>query len=134
DTLEKYKTIAVVGMSRDETKPAHYVPAYFSEKGYDIIPINPKAKEILGARCYKSINEVDEEIEILNVFRPSEKAAEVVKSAIERRKARGDVNVIWLQEGITSKEARKLAEEAEIEYFEDRCMYKEYVRILPDRE
>ena len=127
---ENYKTIAVYGMSANPAKPSNYVPAFLMEHGYNIIPINPAAQEILGKKSYTRLEDIPEEIEILNVFRPSEVAPDVVREAIERKKSRGDINLIWLQEGIISNEAKELAEENGIEFIQDRCMLKEYKIIL----
>lgn len=128
EVLRKYKTVAVYGMSRNAEKAAFRIPAFLMDKGYDVIPVNPAADEILGRRCYRSLAEVAERIEVLNVFRPSAEAAGVVKEAVERRRERGDIEVIWLQDGIVSDEAGRLARAAGIEFIEDRCMYREYVK------
>lgn len=129
ELLNEAKNIAVLGMSKNPEKAAHSVPAYFVEKGYNIIPINPSAETILGRHCYKNISEVDQPIEILNVFRPSEEALDIVKEAIERRKLKGDIKMIWFQEGITSAEAKKLAEEEGLLYVEDKCTFKEHNKL-----
>lgn len=127
EVFKKYKTIAVIGMSKNESKPAHYVPAFLHHNGYKIIPINPTTDEILGLKCYKSLDEVPEYIEVLNVFRPSEEALDIVNEAIKRKKEKGDIELIWLQEGIISEEAKKLAEQNNIHFIQDKCMYKEFV-------
>jgi len=142
ELINKYKSIAVYGMSKDKEKPSHYVPAYFIEHNYNIMPINPKAggimgltsKKIEGLKVSKTLMEVEGEIEILDVFRPSQDAVGVVKEAIERNKEKGDIKVIWLQEGIVNDEARLMAEEAGFEFVQDRCIYKEFVKILPEKK
>ena len=134
EIFEKYRTIAVCGMSRTPGKAAHAVPAYLYLKGYKIIPVNPSADEILGIKCYPSVKDVPEKIEILEVFRPSDQALNVVKEAVERKAERGDIEVIWLQEGIANDEAKELAEKAGIKFIQDKCMYKEFVKVFPDRE
>ncbi len=126
EIFEKYKTIAVYGMSKNPAKPSNYVPAFLIEKGYDIIPVNPTANEIDGRKCYSKMADIPGEIDILNVFRPSEQALAVVEEAVERRKQRGDIRVVWLQEGIESEEAAALAEANGIEFIQDRCMLREY--------
>lgn len=133
EIFEKYRTIAVYGMSRFELKPAHRVPAYLLSKGYNILPINPFADQILGRKSYPDFKEIPENIEIVEVFRPSYYVFEVVKDALSRKKAKGDIDVIWLQEGIQNEVARKLAEESGITFVQDRCMVKEYKRLFPDR-
>lgn len=134
DLLAKYKNIAVYGMSEKEEKPSNYVPSYFIDHGYNIMPINPKAKKIRDLKIFKTLKDVEGDIEILDIFRPSQDAPAIVKEALERKKEKGDVKVIWLQEGILSDEAKSLAEGAGIEFVQDRCVYKEFVKILPDRK
>jgi predicted CoA-binding protein len=110
DVFENYYTIAVYGMSKNPEKATHRVPAFLLSKGYAIIPVNPSADMILNRRCYHSLKEVDEHIDIMEVFRPSEEALSIVQEAIARKKEKGDVAVIWLQEGIRNEEAKMLAE------------------------
>jgi hypothetical protein len=129
EIFKKYKTIAVYGMSKNREKPAHTVPAYLLLQGYTIIPINPSAEEILNRKCYPTMKAVEETIDILEVFRPSDEAPDIVREAVERKRERGDIAVIWLQEGIINDVARRLAEEAGIAFVQDRCMYKEYRRL-----
>jgi hypothetical protein len=128
--FERYKTIAVYGMSRDPGKAAQWVPSFLQSKGYSIIPINPYAESIIGRRAYHRLEDIQEPIEILEVFRPSGQVPVVVREAVERKKKRGDIYVIWLQSGIRSDEARKLAEGSDILFVEDRCMYVEFRRIF----
>ncbi len=79
------RKVAVVGMSKNSSKAAHYVPKYLSDNGYDIVPVNPTASEILGKKCYHSISDVEQEIDIVDVFRPSDQALPVVKEAIKKK-------------------------------------------------
>jgi predicted CoA-binding protein len=109
--------IAVVGASRDPGKTAHAVPAQLQRYGWRIIPVNPYADEIFGEKVYRSLADIPEPVDLVNVFRPSADATEVVREAV----ALG-VPAIWLQEGIVSSEGRKLAEEAGIDYVEDYCV------------
>ena len=129
EIFENYKTIAVYGMSTNPSKPSHTVPVFLSEKGYNIVPINPVANEIACQKAYKNIADIPNEIDILNVFRPSAAALGVVEEAVLRKKAKGDIKLIWLQEGIINDDAKKLAEENEIEFIQDKCMYREYVSL-----
>ena len=119
------KKVAVIGMSRTESKAAHFVPKYLSENGFDIIPINPNSNEILNKKCYKEITEVDGEIDIVDVFRPSEDVLPFVKEAIKK-----NPKVIWLQEGIHNKEAENLAREHGIDVVFNRCMLAEHQRLM----
>lgn len=128
EILERSTTIAVYGMSRHEAKPAHSVPAYMATQGYTIIPVNPFVADILGAQSYASLLDIPERIDILNVFRPSEDAGDVVREAVLRKKERGDIALIWLQLGITNNEARVLAEENDIVFVQNQCLYVEYLR------
>ena len=119
------KKVAVIGMSRTESKAAHFVPKYLSENGFDIIPINPNSNEILNKKCYKEITEVDGEIAIVDVFRPSEDVLPFVKDAIKK-----NPKVIWLQEGIHNEEAENLAREHGIDVVFNRCMLAEHQRLM----
>jgi hypothetical protein len=131
DVFENYHTIAVYGMSKNPEKAAQRVPAFLLSKGYAIIPVNPSADMILNRRCYHSLKEVEERIDIIEVFRPSEEALAIVQEAIARKKEKGDVAVIWLQEGIQNEEAKILAEKNGIIFIQDHCMFKEYNRVFP---
>ena len=103
------KNIAVVGMSKNPEKAAHYVPKYLAEKGYNIMPVNPSADKILDKKCYHDISEVPIPIDIVDIFRPSEEVLPVVKEAVLKHP-----KVIWLQEGIHNQEAEELARKGEI--------------------
>jgi Predicted CoA-binding protein len=85
EVLKRYRTVAVVGASKDPSKWAHIVPKYLKEHGYRIIPINPTASEILGEKAYKSLMEVPEEVEVVEVFRPSEEVPKIAEEVIQRR-------------------------------------------------
>ncbi len=123
------KSIAVFGMSKNPDKPANYVPVFMQGQEYKIYPINPTAEIIAGEKVSPNIMDVDGEIDILNVFRPSQEAVAVVEEAIRRKEAKGDVKLIWLQEGIISEEAKKMAEDKGIVFIQDKCMYKEFKRL-----
>ena len=118
------KRVAVIGMSKNEHKAAHYVPKYLSENGFDITPVNPTADEILGKKCYSTISDVDGDIDIIDVFRPSEQVLQVVEEAIKK-----NPKVIWLQEGIHNLEAEKLARDNGIKIVFNRCMLAEHQRL-----
>jgi len=129
EILSTYKTVAVVGMSANEVKPSHYVPVYLMNRGYKVIPVNPVATEIAGQKVYKSIMDIPNEIEILNVFRPSDMVLEVVEEAVSRKEQKGDIKLIWLQEGIINDDAKKLAEEHGIGFIQDKCLKKEHQNL-----
>jgi len=127
EIFESYETIAVYGMSKNPAKAAHSVPVYMHDQGYNVIPINPSVDSILELKAYPSLDEVPDKIEILNVFRPSEQALDVVKEAVKRHKEKGDIKLIWLQQGIESEEGKKLALDNGIEFVQNRCMYVEFI-------
>lgn len=117
EILSTATTIAVVGASRDPGKSAYSVPRALQAHGYRIIPVNPFADELYGERVYRTLAEISEPIDIVDVFRPSAEAAGVARQAI----AVG-AGAVWLQQGIVSDEARRLAAEAGIDYVEDLCI------------
>ena len=119
------KKVAVIGMSRNKSKAAHFVPKYLLENGFDIIPINPNSDEILTKKCYKEIKEVEGDIDIVDVFRPSEDVLPFVRDAVKK-----NPKVIWLQEGIHNEEAENLAREHGIDVVFNRCMLAEHQRLM----
>ena len=116
--------VAVIGMSKNSSKAAHYVPKYLSDNGYDVIPVNPSSDEILGKKCYDSVLEITEPIDIVDVFRPSDQVLPFVKDAIKKKP-----KVIWLQEGIHNSEAEELAKSHGIKVIFNRCMLAEHQRL-----
>ncbi|EPA05389.1 CoA-binding protein [Candidatus Nitrosarchaeum limnium] len=119
------KRVAVVGMSKNDYKAAHYVPKYLSENGFDIVPINPTTDEILGKKCYDTISDVEGDIDVLDVFRPSDLVLPVVQEAIKKKP-----KVIWLQEGIHNLQAEELARKNGIKIVFNRCMLAEHQRLF----
>ncbi len=120
------ETIAVVGCSATPGKPAHDVPKFMQRNGYTVIPVNPFADEIFGIDTYDSLSDVEEEIDIVDVFRPSEEVADIAAAAIER----DDVDVVWTQLGIEDSEAGEKVKAAGKRYVEDRCLKIEYNRLM----
>ncbi|WP_207592863.1 CoA-binding protein [Halomontanus rarus] len=120
------KTVAVVGCSSTPGKDAHEIPKYLQSQGYEIVPVNPTADEVLGRPAYDSLSEVEEDIDIVDVFRPSAEVAGIVDEALER----DDVAVIWLQLGIHDDEAVDRAETAGLRVVQDRCMKPEHRRLI----
>jgi hypothetical protein len=116
--------VTVIGMSKNLSKAAHYVPKYLSDNGYEITPVNPTTDEILGKKCYSSISEISEPIDIVDIFRPSEDVLPFVKDAIKKKP-----KVIWLQEGIHNPEAEELAKREGIDVVFNRCMLAEHQRL-----
>lgn len=127
--MYNFKTIAVVGMSRDPVKAAHFVPKYMIERGYNIIPVNPSANEILGKRTYAKVSDIRSQVDIIDVFRPSEDVYSVVEDSVKKP----SVKVIWLQEGIHNAEAEKMALDNKINVVFNRCIMAEHMRLFnPD--
>jgi predicted CoA-binding protein len=123
DILCDALTIAVVGASRHPYKDAHTIPRQMLRHGWRVIPVNPYADEIWGERAYPALSEVPEPVDLVNVFRPGDQAGDVVRQAIEI-----GAGAVWLQLGIRSEEGRRLAEEAGLDYVEDRCIAVERAR------
>jgi hypothetical protein len=122
----KFKNIAVVGMSKNEEKPSHYVPRYLSEHGYNIIPVNPTTDKILNKKSYNHVSEIKEVIDIVDIFRKSEDVKEVVIDALKKT----GIKVIWLQKGIFSPESGNLANKQGIAFVYNRCMLEEHQRLF----
>jgi uncharacterized protein len=116
EVLASAKTIAVVGASRDPRKAGGSVPEGLQRRGFRIIPINPFADELFGERVYRSLADVPEKIDLVDVFRPAADAPEIARQAV----AIG-AKALWLQEDIRSDEARRIAEEGGLDYIEDEC-------------
>ena len=115
--LAEANVIAVVGASRDPSKPAHTVPLQMLRHGWRIIPVNPFVDEVFGVRTVPSLADIDEPIDLVDVFRPARDAVDVVRQAVAIK-----APAVWLQSGIVSAEARQIAEEAGMDYVEDRCL------------
>ncbi len=115
--LSEAKTIAVVGASKNPEKDAHKIPKYLQEQGYRIIPVNPTADVILGERAYKTLSDIQEPYDVVDIFRPSEDVPPIVDEAI-----RGPAKVIWMQLGIENAEAARKAEAAGKIVVQNACM------------
>ena len=125
--LRTFDTITVVGASRDPGKEAHAIPVQMQRHGWRIIPVNPYAGELFGEKAYPTLSDVPEPLGLVDVFRPSEDAAEVVRQAIA-----AGATAVWLQLGVVSAEARALAEQAGVAYVEDRCLAIERAKFELD--
>jgi predicted CoA-binding protein len=125
--LQDYRTVASVGLSADETKDSFAVGAYLQRAGYHIIPVNPKADHILGHKVYRSLIEIPEKAEIVQVFRPANEALGIVEQAI----AIG-ARVVWMQLGIANEEAAVKARAAGLRVVMDHCMMQEHRRLLAE--
>ena len=126
DTVERiltsYDTITVVGASTMPEKAAHYVPAHMQARGWRIVPVNPRGGTILGEPVYPSLADAPQP-GLVNVFRPSPQTAEVARQAVA-----AGATALWLQLGIASDEARRIAEDAGLLYVENRCLIIEQRR------
>lgn len=125
EILQTSKTIAVVGLSPDESKPSHYVSKFMQEKGYQIYPIYPKFDEILGRKVYRNLCEINDDIDIVLMFRKGE-YAEVLIDEIILKKAK----TLWLQLGIKNEIAKFKALKNRINFIEDKCIMIEYKNIF----
>jgi predicted CoA-binding protein len=138
DILTKYRTVAVVGMSRDPSKDSHRVPEYLKNQGYKIIPVNPTAKEILGLKSYRSLLEIPPEvqrtIEIVDIFRPSEDVPPIVEQAVRLKELYDKPYVIWMQLGIINAQAALIAKDAGLLVVMNRCMMQEHKKLFPNGE
>ena len=121
--LSKYKSIAMIGVSNDPTKASTIVMKYMQKYGFKVFPVNPKAKgqKILGEEVFEKITDIKDTVDIVDVFRPSKEALDIAKDTVSIKD-----KVLWLQLGIKSEEAKKMVEENNIEYVEDRCTKMEY--------
>ena len=124
-SLLDLERIAVVGASSTPGKAAHNVPHYLSEQGYEIVPINPFAETVLGRPAYDSLTEVEEPVELVDVFRPSEEVSGIVDEAL----ARPDQPAIWLQLDITDDAALARARAAGVSMVQDLCLKVEHQRL-----
>src|SRR5258707_6240170 len=115
--LREFRTIAIVGLSRDPSKAAHAIPARMQRAGFRVIPVNPFVTSVLGEKSYAKLSEVPFSAEVVLGFLPSAEAAAVAREAV----AIG-AKALWLQQGIISEDARQIAQAAGMLYVEDRCM------------
>ena len=118
------KTIAVVGATDDPKRASHNVPFYLREQGYGIIPVNPRLTEALGVATVPTVLDIDEAIDVVDVFRPASEAPEIARNAV----AIG-AKVLWLQLGISSEEAAAIATEAGLLVVMDRCMGQMHAKL-----
>ena len=120
------KNIAVVGMSKSDGKAANYVPRYLMEQGYNVIPVNPIAPEIMGKKSYPNVSSVPDDIDIVDVFRPSDDVLAVVIDAMKKP----GITVVWMQLGIYNEQAENLAREKGVKVVYNRCMLAEHQRLF----
>ncbi len=122
--LNRYHTVAVVGLSPDPNRPSHKVASYLAQHGYEIIPVNPDAHEILGKPSYPDLQSLPQSVEIVDIFRRSEEVMPIVDEAIKI-----GAKAVWMQEGVVNEAAASRARDAGLLVVMDRCMLKEHRRL-----
>ena len=125
--LSKYKSIAMVGVSKDLKKTSTIVMKYMQDYGFKVYPVNPSAKgeKILGEVVYAKVTDIKKNVEIVDVFRPSSEAYGIAEDAVKI-----GAKVLWLQLGIRDQKAKKLVEENKMEYIENKCTKMEYQKYF----
>jgi len=125
--LSKYKSIAMVGVSKDPKKTSTIVMKYMQDYGFKVYPVNPSAKgeKILGEEVYAKVTDINKNVEIVDVFRPSNEAYGIAEDAVKI-----GAKVLWLQLGIRDQNAKKLVEENKMEYIENKCTKMEYQKYF----
>jgi len=124
DVIRNSRTIAVVGLSSKRYRPSFGVAEYMQRAGYRIIPVNPHETEVLGEKCYPSLEAIPEPVDIVDIFRRSEFVPEIVAAAIQI-----GAHVIWMQEGVVHEEAANAARAAGLAVVMDRCILKDHRRM-----
>ena len=122
--LNSSRVVAVVGLSPKPDRPSYQVARYLKENGYKIIPVNPKATEILGEVGYPDLSSVPEPVDVVDIFRRSEEVPAIVEEAIKI-----GAKAVWMQEGVVNEEAAARAKEAGLLVVMDRCMLKEHRKL-----
>jgi predicted CoA-binding protein len=138
EILTRYKTVAIVGLSRDSSKDSYRVAEYLKKHDFHIVPINPFSNEILGEKSYKSLFdmpvEVQKTLEIVDVFRPSAEVLSIVSQVAQLKKLYGVPYVVWMQLGIINEQAAEEARSVGLIVVMDKCMMQEHRRLLADYE
>ncbi len=124
--FQKTKSIAIVGLSPKPEKDSHIVGKYLQKKGFKIFPIYPKEETILGEKVYRSLDDITERVDFVNVFRKPAYVSEVVDAVLRR----DDVATLWTQLGVVNNEAAQRASDAGIEVVQNRCSKIEYERVI----
>jgi len=127
--LKTCQTVAVVGLSPRPDRPSYRVASYLKEQGYRIIPVNPKAKEILGEPCHPDLASIPEPVDVVNIFRRSEEVLPIVEVAIKI-----GAKAVWMQEGVMNEEAAAQARKSRLLVVMDRCMLKEHRKVKNKRQ
>jgi predicted CoA-binding protein len=137
EILSRYKTVAVVGLSREPEKESYMVASYLKEHGFHIVPVNPFAEEILGEKSYKSLldlpAEIQKQIEVVDIFRRPEDVPPIVEQAVKLKKENAKPCVVWMQVGIVNEKAADAARKAGLAVVMDKCMMLEHRRLSQPR-
>jgi len=120
-----FKTIAVVGMSPNPERPSHYVSLYLQNHGYKLIPVNPSQTEIIGLKCYASLLDINERVDIVDVFRRSEYVNLIAQEALQIK-----AKALWLQDNVISLEAKKLAEKNNLLFIMNDCILRRHRQMF----
>ena len=123
--LTRYKNIAMVGLSPNPYRPSHFAAIYMLAEGYNIIPVNPATKEILGRKCYASLKDIPEPVDIVDIFRKPSDVPPLAQEAIEI-----GAKVVWMQLGVINEAAAATAQAAGLEVVMDRCVKIEHARFF----
>ena len=124
EILKNSKTIVVVGLSPKPHRASNQVAKYMQEKGYKIIPVYPREEEILGEKVYRSLDEIDFEVDIVDIFRKGEDTPPIVEKAVKLP----GIKCVFLQEGVTNEKSKEIAKNAGVFYIEDACLMVEHKR------
>ena len=123
--LRETRTLAIVGLSADWNRPSYFVAKYMKEHGYNIVPVNPKYKKILGETCYPDLRAIPEPVDLVDVFRKPAECASIAQDAVTI-----GAKVLWLQIGVINEDARRIGLSAGLTVVMDRCVKIEYARLF----
>jgi len=123
--LRECRTIAIVGLSAEWHRPSNFVAKYLQQHGYRVIPVNPRYTEVLGERCYASLIDIAERIDMVDVFRRTEDVLPIAEQAI-----RIGAKCLWQQIGVMNSQAAALAQGAGLDTVQDRCVKIEHARLF----
>lgn len=131
DILKEAKTVVITGCSPDPYRTSNYAATYLKERGYTIIPVNPGADNILGEKCYPSLNDIPDtvQVDIVNIFRNSRYSEMEVKEVVKWKSRTGQNPVVWTQLDVSSAGAELAAEEAELPYVRNKCIMVELDKL-----
>ena len=124
EILKESKTIVVVGLSPKPHRASHQVAKYMQEAGYKIIPVYPREEEILGEKVYRSLDEIDFEVDIVDIFRKGEDTPPIVEKAVKLP----GIKCVFLQEGVVNEKSKEIAQKSGVFYVEDKCLMVEHKR------